>query len=916
MANLLERDGELAALDGALADARGGEGRVVAVEGPAGIGKTRLLDELRERARADRMRVLSARGHEIERDFAFGIVRQLLEPALDRPLFSGSEDEGASAGGGGSLFARLHSLYWQCAEMAQEQPLAVVVDDAQWADDESVAFLGFLARRTAELPLLLAVGTRPADGNEPQQLPALLADDAVTVLRPSTLSSDAVASLVRDVLGGSAEPEFCEACLSATQGNPFLLAELLREAAATGVAPVAAEAARVRSLGPRAVARAVLLRVARLPAAAALLAQAVAVLGDESDLRTAAALAGLDAEEAGEAASGLIRAEVLAATERLSFVHPVVRTAIYEELSPVDRAERHAAAATLLFEARRPAEQVAAHLRLAPPAGSAWAVDVLRSAASSALARGASRAAVEHLRRAFEEPPPDELRGPLTMELGAAEALVDGPAAVAHLREAMEGISDPVMRAEVSYGLGRALLFAGTPDEVVEVCTSAISSLGDRDAGLTRRLEAVLMNIALIQPELGSLALSMYSRLSASDLPDDLGGRMLEALLALHEARALVPDADPLARAERALSDGSLLVEDSGGGPLMFACFVPALADRLSASLEVLEAAVVEANRQGSMLGYVAARIFRAQALLWQGELRDAEAEARDALEGTQTHGIGVANPMFAGLWADALSLQGDLTGASEALSSAGLPAAVPTGFAFCWYLQARSRLRLLSGDRRGALADALLLGERYTGMNSVNPAVFEWRSLAALASDDGALALEEVELAWAWGAPRALGRALRMHGLVTGSVASLEESVSVLEGSPARLERAESLVALGSSMRRSGARADSRVLLRSALELATVCGAVPLAERASEELAASGARPRRVELSGPASLTRREAHVAGLAAEGMTNREIAQRLFVTEKTVETHLGNAFAKLGIRSRTQLRDALEPDAAAA
>jgi DNA-binding CsgD family transcriptional regulator len=209
--------------------------------------------------------------------------------------------------------------------------------------------------------------------------------------------------------------------------------------------------------------------------------------------------------------------------------------------------------------------------------------------------------------------------------------------------------------------------------------------------------------------------------------------------------------------------------------------------------------------------------------------------------------------------------------------------------------------------------------GRRFEAVGSRNPAYIAWRSPAALAlhqlgqqEDARQLAGEELELARAWGAPRALGAALRAAGLIEGGedgLALLEEGVQVLNESSARLEHAKARTELGAALRRANRRAQARAQLRQAVELATICGATDLAARAERELLATGARPRRIALSGVESLTPSERRVAELAAAGPTNREIAQTLFVTQRTVEVHLTSIYRKLGISSRSQLAAAL-------
>jgi DNA-binding CsgD family transcriptional regulator len=243
----------------------------------------------------------------------------------------------------------------------------------------------------------------------------------------------------------------------------------------------------------------------------------------------------------------------------------------------------------------------------------------------------------------------------------------------------------------------------------------------------------------------------------------------------------------------------------------------------------------------------------------------------------------------------------------------------LPESFGLVPLLRARSLLRLAQGDGRAGLADALAWGRAFEALGFHNPAGGHWRSQAALAqlalgdgSEANRLAEEELNLARRWGAPSAVGRALRVLALSTrgkAATALLRESVLELESSPAVLERAQSLIELGSSLRRDGKQIEARDRLRAGLDLARRYGATPLAEHAEEELMAAGARPRVRALSGAESLTPSERRIAAMAAEGASNREIAQSLFVTQRTVEMHLSNAFRKLEIKSRTQLPVAL-------
>jgi DNA-binding CsgD family transcriptional regulator len=262
---------------------------------------------------------------------------------------------------------------------------------------------------------------------------------------------------------------------------------------------------------------------------------------------------------------------------------------------------------------------------------------------------------------------------------------------------------------------------------------------------------------------------------------------------------------------------------------------------------------------------------------------------------------------------------QGKLDEAASALARSGWEESPSESAHLHFLLDSRARLRLLRGDLEGGIEEMRETSRRLRAVGGRNPAFVQSRSQAALAllelgdeQEARRLASEELALARIWGAPRALGAALRVAGLVEGGqdgLARLREAVEVLSDSPAKLEHAKARTELGAALRRANRRAQAREQLRQAVELATVCGAVPLAERAETELLATGARPRRVALTGIDSLTPSERRVAEMAAEGPTNREIAQALFVTQRTVEVHLTSIYRKLGISSRAQLPAAL-------
>lgn len=937
--DLLEREGELAQLGALIDAAREGGGRLVLVEGSAGIGKTRLLERAKERGTAAGLHVLHARGGELEREFPYGIVRQLFEPALAgaekaerrdvlsgaatlaTPLFSGDYLTDAASAEADPAFATLHGLFWLTANLAARRPLLLAIDDLHWADKPSLRWLAYLVRRLEGLPVLAVACLRSADaGKEESLLAELLSDPAAFVVRPAPLNEASVALLVRERLSPEADAQFCTACFAATGGNPLLVRELVSALESDGVSPTADQAAQVRAIGPRGVVRSVRTRLSRLAPAATSLARAVAILGDDVELHHAAAVANLDREAAVAAAAILGRADILRDQLPLDFVHPVVRAAVYSGLPPAERERAHARAAATLAETAAPVEQVASQLLLVSPSADALVVATLREAASRSLAQGAAETSVAYLRRALEEPPRAEQRADVLHELGSAERLTLAAGAADHLREALALMEDPRRRGETALELGRMLFWSGgRGDEAVEVFEQAIAELADEDPDLRQRLEAGLLTIALEEPALYARTAQRLERLRAEPLDDTVGGRILLAALAYHDARAGASLSSCVSRAERALSGGLVYGHEAGMG-WCHVGFVLANADRFDAARRVYDTALADARARGSVFAFALACLLRGGAAYLGGALADAEADLRLAIEACESNGLAAGLPTPFAYLADTLVERGDLVGAAEVLARVASDEDLPDTVHLVSFRASRARLWILQGRKREGLTELLALGRRYEAIGGRNPAPFSWRSQAALAllelderEEACRLAAEEVELARKWGAPRALGSALRTAGLVEegeAGLALLHEAVEVLEDSSALLERARALTELGAALRRANRRAEARDPLRRGLELAHSCGAKPLAERAHAELIATGARPRRLVLSGLDSLTPSERRVAAMAAEGMTNRDIAQALFVTPRTVEVHLSNTYRKLEISARSQLRQALD------
>ena len=927
---LLERDDELGLLDSLRAAAQTGEGGLVVIRGAAGVGKTSLLREFARRARAGGMSVLRARGHDRESGIPYGVVRQLLDPVV-APLDDAQRGVlfGGAAGSARSLFEAMplpgegpgdpnqlvRALWWLVLTLSEQERITIAVDDVQCCDVESLRWLAFLAHRVEAVPLLLVLAVRTGDPTQDDAVTGeILAEPHVVHIEPRPLGEGSTRRLVADALGAAAADAVAVKCHAVTGGNPLLLRELLRALHADNARGDLDEVTLLRA-GGRALSTLVARRLATLPTEATLLARAAAALGDGTPLRLVAEVAGLSVAAAEAAADRLREAELLRPSTQTEFAHPLVAEAVYRSMSARERADAHATAATALRRSGAPVHQVATQVSLVPPGCFADALPVLRHAARVALDAGARHSAVAYLRRALAEPLDDALRAELLAEVGTAELLVDGEQAVTHLRQAFALSSDPYRRAQLTVVLGPALFFTQRNAEAVATYEQALATLAPAsDPALRQRLEAGLLAAAVDDARLYPAAQRQADRLRAAS-PSEVDPP-LAAVLAWHEARTGGTAGRCVALAER-----GLLAEagQDASATFAYAGLVLAVVDRYDEVRALCNRTLERARTSSSVFEFAIASWLRGIVAYMEGDLDNAEADQRQAIDAGEEHGLSAGLIHGYARLADALVERGDLAGAEAALGQVSCGDSPPPLAHFDWWLHSRGRLRLAQGRAHEALHDLTEAGRRYQSLGGVNPAFIPWQSDAALAHlslGDAAtarrLADAELQRARAWGAPRVVARALRIAAETRHpqqALPLLRESQGLLAASGARLERARTAVALGVALSRLGDRSSARELLWGGLEEASRCGAEPLAQRAHDELVHAGARPRRLTRSGVAALTPTERRVAGLAAEGRTNREIAERLFVTPKTVEMHLGNVFRKLQIDGRGQLHRAL-------
>lgn len=944
MSGTLERPAELSRIAAALDASKEGDGKVLVIEGEAGIGKTRLVGEARAMAKERGFVRMQATGDELESAMAWGVVRQMVERSISR--YSGATREAIIAGptgralealdkatpdaGDAEVARTMHALWWVAVDLASPRPLLITVDDAQWSDLPSLRFLSYLSKRVADLPIALIVATRPPP-DRLGPLAELTVSRHVERLLPRPLSRDGIAALTSDRVGLSEHPNVVpaapvvDAVLAASGGNPFLAESLLDELRALDRSvDDPATAAAVAGLGSSTVSRTML---GRLDPDALKLAGALAILGARADVWLAGSVAQLPDSTLAGAIDSLVAANVVAAgADQLSFVHPVIRESMRSALGPLEKSALHARAAEVLFTDRAPADRIAAHLVNAPTGTLPNATEIFQAAATVSLTAGDPRTAVGYLTRAFDADPANQgVRAQLGLTLLRAG---DAAAAREHLRAAAAatGVRD---RAALLGAAATATATVDGPLAAVAELTSTLDGWPDGPERLT--LEARLGIIRSFLPDERKKASEHLRRFA--DLPGDTPEeRTLLALLAQCGRYEVSPSADVRRTAERALRQGALFTETVGHSDTLVGWLLAMMsliaADGVEPARTEIAGAQDWVRRNGSPIEFaMVANV--ADFLAWRcGDVPALEADADGVLAAMAPEEL---SPQVLALRATAVNFgayaaleQGDLATAKALLAdfdqqTADAPRVIPA----MWLHEVRARIALEEDDPAAALEHAYRLRDEMAAAHLDPPAV-PWRTPAAWAllrhgSEESVasareLAGDQLDLARRWGAASDLGAALRLTAKVdvgqgARRVTTLEDAVAVLEKSPARLELAKALVDLGEAYRVVGRRADARETLARGGELATSCGSTAVRQRAAEALQALGDRPRTLTSSGQDSLTASERRVAGLAVSGRTNRDIAHELFVSPKTVENHLGRIYVKLGITGRRELARAL-------
>jgi DNA-binding CsgD family transcriptional regulator len=923
MGGLIERTAETSAVRDLLARAREGRGSSLLLRGAAGIGRSAVVEHAQEMARESGFTVLSAFPTPVSSTLPLGLVHDWLGPLVravrpGAPPFDGPAAELAEAMAAASrphpvwnLAALDHAVTWALESLCAARPVLLTVDDVQWLDAGSLQLLDLVSARVRSTPLALVLALR---GGEPTGFPEILerlASRAVSLeLRPLTVAGLEQLRHRPDRASGAA-PLSAEELHRLTGGIPFLAREILRSDQDGAPAEV------VDWLHER---------LGRLGEPAVSVARATAVLGHEAELDAVAALTDLDVADLADPLAQLHAADVLEVERwRARPAHPVLAEALLRGLSPSQRSHLHQAAAAHLGACDAPAEVVAGHLLHTVPREDPAVVELLRAVGRRELEDGAPDVAARLLVRAASETRPEDTTCEVLGESATACLLAGRPAAAFELWTlAVDRAGDAATRAGLLVRLGDARMAFGHRAEASDAYTRAEALLAEGGhgpgspelSGLRARRSLVRAWCDGVTPEPAHTLDPTLRRPAESDTHTD---RQLFALAALD--RALCGNGRAAARglALRALGGGLLLREETADGTGFYtAPAVLSWADAHAESLQALNAAVKDAHQRGSVPGIATATSWRGLVHLRQGRLRQARGDFQAAL-GLRAQGWpGFAEPALAGAALTRLALGQDDD--ALALETALRAAAARGQFVGAFPLAAAGLIRATYGDHEHALKDYRRAG-RLMGSHPDNGSIVEWRelsvwSLKALGRLDEArdVALEATHHARVWGAPRGLGIALRALAQVSPrdeAVALLREAADLFDAGTCVDHRARAWTDLARLLLDGDAaeRDEAVALLRRALAHGRADRVPPVVLRATRLLVRAGEQVSDPSADPAASLTPGERRVVELAASGHTNRQIAQKLFVTVKAVEWHLSNAYRKLTISSRAELAAAL-------
>lgn len=845
---LLGPSAALAVLRDAAAEARGGHTRAVFVSGVAGMGKSSLLTTARAEFESHGDTVLYATGRQNPLVEWFG------------PLGKGDDH------------AVVHRLCRRAGAMLADGPLTIMIDDAHECDPLVLRWVDSLLHRTAGRPLLVVMASDPDAANP--------APTTGVVIELGPLSSAEIAGLVTVVLGEAPEPQFLDVCTRLSGGNPLSARILLDGLRAHEAAPDEAE-----KIGERVLAEALPARLDRLPEDARRVATAVAMLGAGEpqliatllELPSSAVTGGLDTLQR----HGLLTHQIALG----DVPHPL-----------------RLRAARLLHDGGAPPARVARLLVDLADLDEPWMYYALWDAAVDARRRGEPEAGVAFLNRALQA-----LSGhtETLVELAAVLSDIDPEAAAAHLGRAIEKTTEPRTRALLADRLGVLSLRTRQAAAAFPLLCDVVDTLADQvDDEVRRRLESVTLGVGL---HTASTAPEAIRRARAMPVPagDTPAGRLALGMLAI---TAMVDggSAAQAATYARAAASGAVNIHN---GPVIVAARILDRAGLPAESLAVLDRLMAASRRGGTGRTHGHVLAVRSAVVAGMGRCAEAEADAEAAMELGRDHDWAAPRVAYASMLLD----RGEHARAEAVLNEIREPD-------FVWehpgVLLVRAQAKFMLGDRDGALSSLLECGRALAEAGIRSPMLVQWWLLAAtILAEQGRhaqarpLVEEQAELLTRWGTPEAVGLGQLAMGVATNELDLMVAAVERLTDSPARLSQLRAEICVGTTLLRAGDDAGARKYLRRAVDLATLCGHRTLRAAATGLLTAAGGRMRRPSVGAPGPLTAAERRVAERASAGATNREISQELFISVRTVETHLSKVYRKLGVSSREEIARAL-------